>query len=252
MKNILSLVLLISATFAVTPVKLFTIEESETVRLVWTESIIDQNDNRAYYGKLIGDTLSTFVDFDLYHLERGLVQTYRIPSKYNGGLLRGVYVGFTNGNEDPAFTYDGNGTGVLLDHNLNEILSITAENSCYIQCFMVNGISYVSTRERSNDYSDKETYYKLRDDITPIISQSFIPESNIDLSFLQNGEIANISNLETAAELNVFDTRGRVIHSTSLEQHSSSVALPPMAAGVYIGRVEGLGGATSTTPFVKN
>ena len=255
MKYLIALLLLISTIYAVTPVKIMEFKEDKTTQNIYTASIDDNGLYKSSVTLLKGDTTNSSVDIEITNLYNELTRKFNIPPKYNNNVLSGVYIGFTNNDDTPAFYYKNSippRTAVLLDDDLNEIISISGQTGASIDCFIVNNSTFLRTEVWGSDGLKITTYYKLRNDVSPVISQTPLSSSNMDLSFLQNGNIAEITNVESNSELNIYNYNGRIIYSTPLKDKKCSVKLPALAAGVYIGRVEGAVGAVRTTPFIKN
>lgn len=259
MKTAALILTFFSICLCVTPVKLYEIQEDATTRELRVSWAGDANFS-PYSAKLIGDTANTLVKVEIYHIENGLLSSHNVPSKYNGERLNStVFVGFTEGNSDPAFLYGERGVGYtndrtysnyLLDKNFNEIISLTG-SYCWIGLESYNNKSYLKATTENNNLRNT-TYYKLRDDITSVAQNPVVNKSDMNLSFVKNGKTATISNLTSDANLNIYNYNGRMVYTTPVSKNKNSVNLPAMAAGVYIGRVKASDGAVRTAPFVKN
>ncbi len=265
MRSIILTMIFLSVTFAVTPVKVLEMEETNTKKFISVDWAGAGYDYTPYLAYQIGDSSDALIKIEIYHLERGLIGTYNIPPSYEGEFLNDIYLGYTDGDDTPAFLYGNNfGSGTassggpipenssyLLDDKLNVFLTETGIN-CGISLFRVDNSTYAVVGTLSSP--EKRVYYRLRNDLT----SAAIPKSsrysaiNPSVRFSSNGNIAHFSNLSQQSKFEVFNMQGRRIYKTDLSANSATQSLPPMAAGTYIGRVKVDGGETGVTPFIKN
>lgn len=266
MRIAMLLLIFVTVVFAVTPVKVLEMEETDTRKFVYVYSAgaIDYSPYIAYQ---TGDSTDALIKLEIYHLDKGLVGTYNLPPSYENEFLTRIYLGFTDGDETPSFLYgrefwgalssssDGKpnppNSSYLLDDRLNVVLNVTGVD-VGISLFCAGRSAYAITG--TNGTPEKRTYYLLRENVSAIINSKNSSYSAVrpSVHFSGNGKVAHFSNLSGKADFEVFNVQGQLLHKAALKATSQQAALPPIAAGTYIGRVSVEGGKTGVTPFIKN